>query len=249
MSARTRAIYTNREVITINQDQLGAGAELVSRDAPGVEVWQRPMGSRTGQEVAVMLLNATDKSQTMHLDWKAVGLLPNVTARDVWTHRDFLSTTGVTRIVMPHSAILLRVHGKRSWTRGITFEAETPSNLRSGNTQLLTCGECSSGYAMLLGGDESRGALEFKNILVDHPGTYQLRILYVRNGLEDKMLDLSVNGLPSTKARAIMRSWNDMSVSVELRAGGNTISIGYAGSLSFALDCIEIAKKVSPAIN
>ena len=247
MSTAARAIYTNREVIAIDQDPLGAGAELVSRIAPGVEIWQRPLGSRTGGDVAVMLLNAGATPTAMHVLWRQVGLEPVARVRDVWTHRSLPLSAGYSQTVAAHAAVLLRIHGSRLWQHGIPFEAESPANQRLGNARLLTCGECSYGYAMTLGGTVAgtrgeSGAITFKDIQADSAGQYEMRILYVRNGLEDKDIDMSVNGEAPTKVRAIMRSWNTVAVPVQLRSGENSVSIGYAGALGFDLDRVEFSR-------
>jgi hypothetical protein len=245
MNARSRQIYTNREVIAIDQDSLGAGAELVSSDIPGVEVWQRPLGSRTGGDVAVMLLNATDTAVPMHVAWTELGLEPEAKARDVWAHQNLPVEIGFSKSIAPHSAVLLRVHGKRAWTHGIVFEAETPSNLRSGNAQLMTCGECSKGYALTLGGDDVDGGVRFSNISVNAPGVYQMRILYVRNGLEDKTLGVTVNDSIPINVHAIMRSWNAATIPVTFRSGVNSVEIHYKGKLGFDLDNVEFYKRGS----
>ena len=249
MSARSRAIYTNREVIAIDQDPLGAGAELISHGGPGLEVWQRPLGSRTGTDVAVMLLNASDAPAPMRIAWQQLGLLPGARARDVWAHRNLSAANGLAQTIAPHSAVLLRVHSSRSWQRGIPFEAESPGNLRLGNARLLPCGECSKGYAMTLGGatpgDGSSGAIAFQQIRAEAAGLYQMSILYVRNGLEDKLLDISVNGGPPVQVRAIMRSWNTVTVPISLRAGDNTVAIAYTGALGFHLDKVDFLRSVT----
>jgi alpha-glucosidase len=192
-----------------------------------------------------MLLNASDTNKRMQIEWKELGLEPNAASRDIWAHRDLGFSKGFTHLVAPHSAILLRVQGTRSWVRGITFEAESPSNLRIGNARLLACGECSSGYAMMVGGDARTGAITFQHIHIDQPGTYEMHLVYVRNGLEDKTLTLSINGDSARQVKAIMRSWNDMVVSVPLKAGNNDISIGYSGLLPFDLDRIELSRNLS----
>jgi alpha-galactosidase len=242
MSDRTKAIYTNREVIAIDQDPLGAGAEIVSKDAPGVEIWQRPLGSRTGDSLAVMLLNASDAPQPMHLSWQQLGLQYVAHTRDLWAHSDLPVLDGYASTLPPHSAVLLRVQGVRSWKRGIPLEAETPSNLRYGNARLFVCGECSNGYALTLGGDGNGGAVSFEHIHADVAGTYAVQIFYVRNGLEDKMISVSLNGGPPVMVKAITRSWNTVSVPVSLRTGENSIRIGYSGALGFDLDKVELLR-------
>jgi hypothetical protein len=93
---------------------------------------------------------------------------------------------------------------------------------------------------MQLGGEGRAGGLRFEHIHADKPGSYQAEILYVRNGLEDKTISISVNGEQSTAVRAIMRSWNVITVPVTLRAGENSLTITYQGALGFDLDCISL---------
>ncbi len=243
MSPQTKAIYTNREVLAVDQDPLGAGAELVSRMAPELEVWQRPLASRTGDEVAVMLLNASQHTANMHVAWDQFNLQPGARARDLWSHRDLPASDGYRASVAPHSAVLLRVRGIRSWRRGLPLEAETPSNVRLGNAALFPCGECSSGYALQVGGEGHTGGVRFEHIRAVQAGTYQLRMLYVRNGLEDKMISVKVNETPSIPVRAIMRSWNVVIVPIKLRAGDNSITVSYRGAFGFDLDRIELAQE------
>ena len=245
MTPRSKKIYMNREAIAINQDPLGAGAELVSRDASGVEVWQRPLGSRTGNDVALLLLNASESATTMRVAWSEIGLQAVAQARDVWSHRDLSAPNGFRGQVDAHSAVLLRVHGVRSWKPGTIFEAETPSNHRSGNAQLLPCGDCSKGYALVLGGDDAGGGVHFEHVVVDKAGKYHMRILYVRNGLEDKSIEVLVNDASPVKVNAIMRSWNTVTVPVELHVGDNSIEIRYTGKVGLNLDNVTFYKETA----
>ncbi len=245
MTARTQSIYTNAEVIAINQDPLGAGAELVSRSTPTTEVWQRSLGSRTGGEVAVMLLNSGDKAKVMGVLWRDLHLIRDATARDLWTHKDLPNSEGYRGSVAPHTAVLLRVKGQRSWAEPAVLEAENPGNVRMGRTTLFLCGECSRGYAVHLGGDGESGSLRFRNIRVTEEGDYQLRLLYVRNGLEDKMVSIMINDGAPMQVSAIMRSWNYTNIPLKLKAGENTIDVGYSGVLGFDLDRIELSRASS----
>ena len=243
MSARTREIYTNREVLAINQDPLGAGAELVSRNTPTTEVWRRPLGSRTGDEVAVMLLNTGDRPELMEASWDQLGLMRGAGARDLWTHRALPGADGYRGTIAAHAAVLLRVSGKRSWETSAVLESETPDAARLGNASLFPCGECSRGYAMQLGGDGKAGGLRFRNIHVSQRGEYQLRLLYVRNGLEDKTISVTVNDAAPVEVHAIMRSWNAVTMPVELKVGENTIIVRYGGAQPFYLDRIELSRR------
>ena len=240
MSLRSREIYTNREVIAINQDPLGAGAEKLREPSPGLEIWAKPLGSRGGGEFAVMLLNASDHAAKMDVKWSELDLLPAAAARNVWAHTDATdSGSGYEGQVAPHAATLLHVRGRRAWTKGVVYEAEWPGLEREGAASLFPCGECSSGYAMALGSQEKSGSLHVPNVVVAQGGSYVVRLLYTRNGLEDKKVTLSVNGREQS-VFAMMRSWNWVDVPISLHAGSNDLNISYAGAQSFYLDKLTL---------
>lgn len=87
MSAATREILTNREVIAVDQDSLGVEGWLAEQAVPGLQVWSKPLkdGSR-----AVALLNRTGAAARITADWQDLGLAPAARARvrDLWAHVD-----------------------------------------------------------------------------------------------------------------------------------------------------------------
>jgi alpha-galactosidase len=113
MSAATRDILTNREVIAVDQDSLGEQGWLAEQPSPGLQVWVKPLkdGSR-----AVALLNRTGAQAQMSVDWKAVGLAPGrATVRDLWAQADrgaFVASYGAD--VPSHGVLLLKVTPVRS---------------------------------------------------------------------------------------------------------------------------------------
>ncbi len=242
MTAQARAIYLNKAVIAVNQDPLGAGAEKIADLGPELEVWAKPLGSRTGGQYAVMLLNASDKRARMAIHWSELDLLPRAEATNLWRHEVIPMSDEYSATLGAHSAVLLRVSGTRSWQHAVPFEAEWPGVERVGAASLFPCGECSKGYAMAIGGSDQRGDLRFSKIVVPSAGDYTLRVLYVRNGLEDKQIGLDVNGA-QTKVLAIMRSWNWLDIPVRLRAGENQIGISYSGRRSFYLDQVSLIRR------
>ena len=240
MSARTREIYLNHEVLAVNQDALGAGAEKIAEAGPGLEVWDKPLGARTGGEYAVLLLNTTGRSAAMEVRWSQLDLQPRPVVRDLWQHSNLpAGPESYKATVAGHSAVLLRVAGKRLWQQGVVYEAEWPGVGRTGAAALLSCGECSQGYAMAIGGENRMGMLHFQKIQVAAAGEYRLRMQYTRNGLGDKQIAVAVNG-EKKNVLAIMRSWNWVEVSISLRAGDNDIAISYGGPHSFYLDKVTL---------
>ena len=107
MSAATKAILTNREVIAVDQDRLGAQATRLSHTS-AADVWTRTLA---GGDRAVMLLNRGETSVRISTTAQAAGL-PAAGAyavRDLWTHKTAESAGEIAASVPAHSAALYRV--------------------------------------------------------------------------------------------------------------------------------------------
>jgi len=107
MSADTRDILTNREVIAIDQDPMGREAtRLFAKD--GVEVWTKPLG---GGGLAVGIFNRNDEEATGSFTWAQVGRIARPSAlRDLWGHRDVApAADGFGAAVPAHGVVMLVV--------------------------------------------------------------------------------------------------------------------------------------------
>jgi alpha-galactosidase len=106
MSAETRDILTNRDVIAIDQDPLGREAMRVFENA-GVEVWTRPLANGG---VAVGIFNRNADARQAGFSWSSVGLgSAPASLRDLWKHADVTSGAGGYQGLVPgHGVILLR---------------------------------------------------------------------------------------------------------------------------------------------
>ncbi|HTS25618.1 MAG TPA: glycoside hydrolase family 27 protein [Bryobacteraceae bacterium] len=108
MSAATKSILLNKEVIAVDQDGLGKQATPAKNGE--LEVWVKPLADGS---VAVGVVNlgskaaqATLKADELHLN--AVGK-----ARDLWAHRDVkFAGGGYSATVPSHGVLMLRVSGK-----------------------------------------------------------------------------------------------------------------------------------------
>jgi len=67
MSAATRKILTNRQIIALNQDELGIQAWRFMNDGQ-LEMYAKPLANH---EWAVMFLNRADKPRAYRFDWAA----------------------------------------------------------------------------------------------------------------------------------------------------------------------------------
>ncbi|HEX6808438.1 MAG TPA: glycoside hydrolase family 27 protein [Gemmatimonadaceae bacterium] len=86
MSAATIATLTNREVIAVDQDSLGAQGILVWERPPELQVWAKPLrdGSR-----AIALLNRSSAPASITAYFSRAGIRSDsAQVRDLWSHKD-----------------------------------------------------------------------------------------------------------------------------------------------------------------
>ena len=101
-------ILTNKEVIAVNQDQLGREGERVRKQGE-LEVWAKQLtdGSR-----AVVLLNRGATPQEITASWEDLGYPSrlNAAVRDLWQHKDLGKFTGKFSASVPsHGVVMLTV--------------------------------------------------------------------------------------------------------------------------------------------
>jgi alpha-galactosidase len=106
MSAETKSILLNKEVIAIDQDRAGKPAKLAKTDGH-TEIWTRPLA---GGATALAFFNRGDQPANVTLHWSDVGLKNPKRARDLWAHKDVkVSKAGYTAEVPVHGTVLLRL--------------------------------------------------------------------------------------------------------------------------------------------
>jgi alpha-galactosidase len=108
MSADTKAILTNPDVIAVDQDTLGIQARPIRR-SPETEVWARPLA---GGQRAVILFNRSEKPQSITVSWEDLQypatLRPDI--KDLWTKAIYRKQRkGFAATVEPHGVVMLRV--------------------------------------------------------------------------------------------------------------------------------------------
>ena len=125
LSPATLSLVTNEEALAIHNDKYGLQPIQVDEPTPGVQVWAKPMA--TNGRRAVAILNRTDASTQVKVDWKKLGLkgIPK-SSRDVWSKRDYLPVNGVVA-VPPHDLALIVVDG----------EDETPAEYTANQNSIV----------------------------------------------------------------------------------------------------------------
>jgi alpha-galactosidase len=109
MSAVTKSILLNKEVIAIDQDPLGKQASPVKSGT--LETWVKPLADG-GAAVGVVNLGAAAATATVNAsDLNLAGAVKH--ARDLWSHSDVKFVGGSYSASVPsHGVLLLRVSAK-----------------------------------------------------------------------------------------------------------------------------------------
>jgi alpha-galactosidase len=107
MSAETREMLTNREVLAVDQDSLGVQGLLVAERAPELQVWMKPLrdGSR-----AVVLFNRSALQTVISASWWRLKLSGPAQVRDLWAHADLGSFSDRFSATVPaHGVVMVRI--------------------------------------------------------------------------------------------------------------------------------------------
>ena len=104
MSADTRSILLNKDVIAIDQDPLGMRQHLWLK-GPEVDYWTR---SLSGNGLAIAAVNRTDATKSVKMPWKELGVDSNVVFKDVWSGRQVKAPSDSSFTIPAHGVLLLR---------------------------------------------------------------------------------------------------------------------------------------------
>jgi len=107
MSAETKSVLTNAEVIAIDQDPLAKQGKKVS-DSGGLQVYSKEL-SGTGRR-AVLLLNRSASTANLSVNFADIGLGASASVRDIWAATDLgKKATSYSASVPANDSVLLLV--------------------------------------------------------------------------------------------------------------------------------------------
>jgi alpha-galactosidase len=244
MDDAIRAIQTNREAISIDQDPLGAGPVKVSEYRDPVEAWAKPLGSLSSGVQAVMLVNLGAQPAAAKVEWADLALAGPVAVRDLWAHKDLGEFSGAYTVQLPsHGSALLKVTGEFDWSHGAEFEAEWPGNIRAGGAVLLPCPECSKGYAVSLRGAKGiSSSLTFTHIAVQKVGRYFVNIVYVYSGEANDTVQMIVNHGQPVDVKLPGAIYATARIPVDLNNGDNSIEFRFAAEGTVDIDRMALTR-------
>ncbi len=106
MSAETKEMLTNREVLAVDQDSKGVQGHRIWEEGP-LEIWAKPLAD---QSQAVGLFNRSEAALKMTLDFKAIGFSGPAKVRDLWEHKDIGTVQDSYTVEVPkHGVVLVKV--------------------------------------------------------------------------------------------------------------------------------------------
>jgi alpha-galactosidase len=107
VSAADLAIYTDKDVIAVDQDSLGKQGVLLT-SANGHYVFAKPLANG---DVAVALFNATGSAATISTSAAAADLAkaPVYTEKDLWSKQTTETAGGISAFVPAHGTVMYRV--------------------------------------------------------------------------------------------------------------------------------------------
>jgi alpha-galactosidase len=110
MTAATKNILTDADVIAVDQDPLGIQGNPISTSTT-LEVWSKKLSGN--QTYAVALLNRTAASASISVTWTSLGITSaSATVRDLWSQTDLGSVaTQYSATVPSHGVVMLKVVG------------------------------------------------------------------------------------------------------------------------------------------
>ncbi|HZS47380.1 MAG TPA: alpha-galactosidase [Blastocatellia bacterium] len=105
MTPEIKEILTNREVIAVDQDRIGAQGRRIKRDGE-LEIWSKQLadGGR-----AVALLNRSGAESQISITWEDIGYPEHLSAsvRDLWAHKDLGNRTGSFSATVPSHGVVM----------------------------------------------------------------------------------------------------------------------------------------------
>lgn len=111
MSKATLETLTNKEVIAIDQDPLGAQGTMVESSDKDLLIYAKRL--KDPKEKAVVLFNRTDTGSPMTVHWNRISLPPGTAkVRDLWAHKDLGKFKDSYKTFVPaHAAVMLTIIG------------------------------------------------------------------------------------------------------------------------------------------
>ena len=258
-SETAQKLMCNKELIALNQDTLFQQAYVVKRDGE-LYTLVKDIEVLNGKVRAVALLNLSDKSSLMTLNFADVDLGGKVQMRDLFYRRNLgeQDTTAYEVRVPAHGCKIYRLEAEERYERTI-YEAETAylsayQEIENNQTaQSATFSEdvnCSGGVKVGWLGQRTSNDLQWRNVYSKDGGNYKMMLDYICG--ESRSITLEVNGKRVKTISLNSGGWSTIKTAtfdIELQPGQNVIRI-YTTAKAWMpdIDCMRLEYQIPAAI-
>lgn len=242
------ALLKNPGLLAMNQDALGLGAPVAQREGE-VYVVAKDMERLHGSKRAVVVMNLSDRTQSVSVDLRKLQMAGQVTMHDVFTGDDILVSGSCDVTVPAHGSQAFLVTGQR--IDKDVYEAEEAwcqdyQELENRmNAKPMEAPSASGGTYMGFVGGKATNSLEWRDVYVSKGGYYKLTIRYASG--KDRDLSVSVNGkqlktFENLNTRSWDNQWSVVTVKAHLKSGSNAVCLGNADAFAPNIDCMKVEK-------
>lgn len=250
LSDETLALLKNSDLIAMNQDVLGIGAPVVQRQGD-VYVVAKDMEKLHGQKRAVVVMNLTDRSQTIDVDMSLLGFTGTVDVHDCFTKADTKNSGSTMSVTVPaHGSQAYFITGTRQDRQ--VYQAEEAwlhdyQELENASTaQPVEAKGANQGAYVGFLGNKTTNYLEWQDVYVSKAGKYKLSIVYAAG--KDRNLDITVNGkniktVTCQNTGSWDAQWSIIPVTVNLHAGSNQVRLGNATGFAPNIDYMRVERQ------
>ena len=258
-SETAQKLMCNKELIALNQDTLFQQAYVVKRDGE-LYTLVKDIEVLNGKVRAVALLNLSDASKVMTLNFADVDLGGKVQMRDLFYRRNLAEqdTTAFEVRVPAHGCKIYRLEAEERYERTI-YEAETAylsayQEIENNQTALSATfsedANCSGGVKVGWLGQRSSNDLQWRNVYSKDGGSYKMMLDYICG--ESRRINIEVNGKRVKTVSLNSGGWSTIKTStfdIELQPGQNVIRLYTNDKIWMPdIDCMRLEYQVPAAI-
>ena len=250
-------LMQNKELIALNQNELGLQAYVVGRMNGGY-VLVKDVEEKYGKKRAVAFYNPTDAAIDMSIDFSKVDLAGEVVVRDLYAKKNVGVYENSYRVSVPAHGTRIYTFAAQERLERTVYEAETAwltdyQEIKNhevyGTAVYSEKSNCSGGVAVGWLGNRDSNDLQWRNVYSKEGGEYTLRVYFVTG--DNRTMKLSVNGGEVLTFTGNSGGWSTVGSAefdVVLNKGENVVRLfnenGYMGDI----DKMELVNKNAPVV-
>lgn len=259
ISASTRRLLGNEELIALNQDSLGLQAYVAKANSDGTYLLVKDIETRHGLTRAAAIYNPTDNNLRAKINFADLDLGGIITLRNLITKNESqLPADSVYTIYVPaHGSQFFRLTATERLFR-TRYEAETAYlsayqelvNNQTAQTAIYSAATtCSGGEKVGWLGKSGDNDLQWRDVYVPEEADYDMTLYFISG--ENRTIHLNINGSDAGTLSCTGSNWTDVdsiSTRIHLQKGSNVVRLYNATNWMPDIDCMTLSPVVPSSI-